>query len=145
MTPEHGEGGGSEPHLFQTDGGQFMVKVANNPQGRRVMVNELVRGMCLSWLGVCHPRPAIVDVPEDVIADSPGAHFNNGERLAHGLAFGSEYWHSDAQGTVGAEKVVNVSDVAGTCVADTWIHNHDGLSTACGRSRIKPTATRRYP
>jgi hypothetical protein len=43
------EGGGSQPHLFETTAGQFMVKVANNPQGTRVLVNELIAG--LAWIG----------------------------------------------------------------------------------------------
>src|SRR5216684_3387259 len=105
MTPG-AEGGGSQPHLFETTAGQFMVKVANNPQGARVLVNELIAGLCLDWLGVHHPRPEVVDVPEDVIDDSPGARFNDGTVLAAGLAFGSEYWQSDAQGTIPVDQLV---------------------------------------
>jgi hypothetical protein len=125
MTPG-AEGGGSQPHLFETTAGQFMVKVANNSQGTRVLVNELIAGLCLDWLGVRHPRPAVVDVPDDVIVDSPGAKFSDGAALASGLAFGSEYWQSDAQGTIPVDQLVNDDDIAGTMTLDTWIHNHDG-------------------
>jgi hypothetical protein len=125
MTPDT-ESGGSQPHLFETSAGQLMVKVSNNPQGSRVLVNELVGGACLDWLGVDHPVGRVVQVPQHVIDDSPGAQFNDGPPLAAGLAFGSEYWQSDAQGTVDPKLLVNNDDIAGTMVLDTWIKNHDG-------------------
>ena len=35
----NGESGGSQPHLFSTDDGEYMVKVLNNPQGSYVSVS----------------------------------------------------------------------------------------------------------
>lgn len=125
MEPAKGEGGGSEPHLFATNHGSYMVKASNNPQGKRVLVNELVGGLCLQWLGVAHPQTAIVELPEELLKISPQAVFNSGQRLASGPSFGSQYWQSDPQGTVDSSLIVNVADVAGTIAFDTWIHNHD--------------------
>src|ERR1700722_3242359 len=71
------EQGGSEPHLFETPGGPFLAKVSNNPQGPRVLPNELVGGLCLDWLGVTHPHIAVINVPQSVIDDSPGAKFKS--------------------------------------------------------------------
>src|SRR5437879_6275780 len=86
-----GETGSSEPHRFHTDHGVYLVKARNNPQGQRVLANQLVGGLCLDWLGVHHPAPAIVSIPEAVIEESPGARFSNGQPLQPGLAFGSEH------------------------------------------------------
>jgi hypothetical protein len=138
MNPSRGEGGGSEPHLFQTDEGPYMVKVKNNPQSPRVLVNELLGGICLDWLIVRHPRPAIVDVPQSVIDDSPGAKFNNGTALVSGLAFGSEYWQSDPGGAVDSALITNTDDVAGTSVYDTWVHQHDARQFRIRASQDEP-------
>src|SRR2546421_1360808 len=101
------ESGGSQPHVFHTDDGEFLIKTENNPQGSRVLSNELVAGLCLDWLGVAHPEPAVVDIPQHVIDDNPGAKFNTGERLQAGKAFGSKYCSSDPGGAVDASLVMN--------------------------------------
>jgi hypothetical protein len=128
------ENGGSQPHLLDTDGGSFLVKVANNPQGARVLPNELVGGLCLAWLGVRAPAPAIVEVSQDVIDDSGGAKFANGTALASGSAFGSEYWQSDPAGIVDGAAIENAVDVAGTMAFDLWLHNYDGRQARVRRS-----------
>lgn len=121
------ESGGSEPHQFRCDDGlAYMVKASNNPQKGRVLLNEAIGGLALDWLGVHHPAPAIVDLPAELLAASPGAKFGNGETLAAGLSYGSEYIHSEPQGTVPADQLMNLSDIAGTMVFDTWIKNGDG-------------------
>src|SRR5438874_1671751 len=81
MTPNV-ESGGSQPHVFDTPEGPYLVKASNNPQGKRVLPNELLGGLCLDWLGVSHPSPAVVDLPDDVLAASAGALFADGTALA---------------------------------------------------------------
>jgi hypothetical protein len=132
------ERGGSEPHLFATTDGEFMVKVKNNPQGPRILVNELVAGLCLVWLGTAAPRPEVIYIPQDVIDDSPGARFSNGAPLVAGLAFGSEYWQSDPDGTVDVSLLWNDGDIARTCVLDSWIRNHDGRQYRMRASSVTP-------
>ncbi len=121
-----GESGGSEPHLFDSSDGRYMVKTTTNPQGKRVLVNELVGGLCLDYLGVSHPAPALVDLSKDLLDISPGAHYRNGEPLAPGPAFGSSYVQSDPQGSVDVALIRNKGDIAGTSVYDTWVRQHDG-------------------
>jgi hypothetical protein len=121
------ESGGSEPHLFATTGGNFLVKASNNPQGLRVLVNELVGGLCLDWIGVNHPSTGIVTIAAAVIAASNGgAQFNAGGALAEGESFGSEFWQSDPGGSVSADLIINRNDVAGVLAFDTWIGAQDG-------------------
>lgn len=131
-----GESGGSQPHVFHTEDGPYLVKVSNNPQGSRVLPNDLVGGLCLDWLGVKHPRTAIVDIPESVIEDSPGACFQDGARLAAGLAVGSKLVQSDPGGTVPVDLIANPRDVAGTLAYDHWVRNHDGR-----QYRVRPSET----
>jgi hypothetical protein len=120
------EGGGSEPHLFEVvEGPAQMVKAQNNPQGLRVLANELVGSLCLDWLDVVHPPGAIVDLPPEILNLSPGAVFNNGTPLASGESFGSEHWQSDPQGAVDVALIENRRDVAGAMALDTWIQPHD--------------------
>src|SRR5260221_8485809 len=71
-----GESGGSQPHLFQCDdGNHYLVKASNNPQGGRVVINEVIGSLCLDWLGVDHPGCAVVNLPAALLAASPGAKF----------------------------------------------------------------------
>lgn len=129
------ESGGSQPHVFETEDGHYMVKVRNNPQGLRVLVNELVGGLCLDWLGVKHPEPAIVTIDPALIALSPAAKFPNGQALASGSAFGSKLWQSDPGGSVPVNLIENKADVAGTLAFDTWIQQFDGR-----QYRVRPSA-----
>jgi hypothetical protein len=120
------EAGSSEPHQFRCDDDcLYMVKATNHPQDGRVITNEVVGGLALDWLGVVHPPVAIVDLPAALLAISPRARYNNGQPLAAGMAFGSEFWPSEPQGTVPVEALVNTAELAGICVFDTWIQNHD--------------------
>ncbi len=118
--------GGSEPHLFETTEGPQVVKARNNPQGGRVLANELVGGLLLDWLGVNHPRPYVVTIPPEVIQDNPGAKFRSGTPLASGTAFGSPLWQSDAQAALDPKLTRNKADIAGTVAYDTWVRNHNG-------------------
>jgi hypothetical protein len=120
------ESGGSQPHVFDCPEGPYLVKASNNPQGKRVLPNELLGGLCLDWLGVHHPPPATVDLPSEVLAASPGAVFTDGTPLAAEDSFGSELWQSDPQGAVDVALIINVDDVAGTLAFDTWIQPFDG-------------------
>jgi hypothetical protein len=115
-----------------------MVKALNNPQGARVLVNELVGALCLDYLGVKHPRAAVVEVPQEVIDINPEAKFRSGTPLCAGLAFGSELWQSDPGGTVASELLSNRQDMAGTKAVDTWIGQND--SPTARQYRIRSSA-----
>lgn len=121
------ESGGAEAHIFaDADGVEYLVKATNNPQGGKVVVNDLVGGLALEWLGVLHPPTALVDVPASLIAISPGAKFNNGTPFGSGEGFGCPYWTSEPQQAVPASSIVNLRDVAGSLVLDGWFNNGDG-------------------
>lgn len=123
----HGEGGGSDPHVFLcSDGNRYLVKAANNPQGPRVLVNELVGSLCLDWLEIKHPPPAIVEVPQAVLDDAGNPPLSSGIAFAAGVAWGSEHWQSDDYNAVRPSNIVNREDAAGTLLFDTWVRPFDG-------------------
>jgi len=103
-----------------------MVKASNQPQKGRVLINETVAGLALDWLGAHHPAPAIVDLDAGLLAASPNAKFSDGVPLAAGLSFGSEYIASEPHGTIPADQLTNMRDIAGALACDTWIKNNDG-------------------
>jgi hypothetical protein len=135
---KQGESGGSEPHVFETADGHYMVKTRNNPQGLRVLANELVGGLCLDWLEVHHPEPAVITIDQALIDLSPEAKFRNGRKLEHGEAFGSKYWQSDPSGTVSANLIENKADVAGTLAFDTWLPPSDARQHRLRASKEAP-------
>ncbi len=134
------EAGGSEPHLFATTDGSYMVKACNNPQlpgAPRLLVNELIGGLCLDWLDVRHPECAVIDVPAEVVQDSPGAKFSNGNPVGSGKGFGSEHWQSDPAGTVGVDLLAK-AEIAGTVAFDTWIRQGDSRQYRVRKSTENP-------
>jgi len=135
---KQGEAGGSEPHVFDTAEGHYTVKVRNNPQGLRVLPNELVGGLCLDWLGVSHPESAVIMVDQALIDLSSEAKFRNGQKLEHGEAFGSRYWQSDPGGTVPVNLIENKADVAATFTFDTWLPPYDSRQYRLRASKEAP-------
>lgn len=120
------EQGGAEAHIFaDAEGVEYLVKATNNPQQGKVVVNDLVGGLALEWLGVLRPPTAIVTVPQALIDATPGAKFNNGQKFAAGEAFGCAYWVSEPPQSVPSSSIVNLRDVAGAITLDAWFNNGD--------------------
>jgi hypothetical protein len=65
LDPAKNEQGGAEAQVFaDADGCEYLVKATNNPQDGKIVVNDLIGGLALAWLGVLHPPTVIVDVPQ---------------------------------------------------------------------------------
>src|SRR5438046_10234975 len=64
--------GGAQSHLMRcSDGYYYVVKFQNNPQHRRVLVNELLGTRLAKRLGLPTTPVAVVEVSEDLIALTP--------------------------------------------------------------------------
>lgn len=143
--------GASQPHLLRGhDGDYYIVKFQNNPQHVRVLTNEMLAARLALLIGLPVPKPAIVDVPADLIQDTPQLAVAVGVRrepCAAGLQFGSSF-----PGVPGETLVVDflpdrllqrVRDLAptflGAFVFDKWTCNCDGrqmiFSRAAGKER----------
>ena len=60
--------GGSQAHLIRTDDGSFcVVKFQNNPQHRRILINESISTALLTHLQIETPAAVLVRIDEDFI------------------------------------------------------------------------------
>jgi hypothetical protein len=134
--------GGSQPQLMRcSDGEYYVVKFQNNPQGLRVLANELFGGQLAKLLGLPVPEVRIIEVAESLIKYSEEMVIQlerNRVPLKPGLCVGSRYPRNvDLRGHVVPATVYdflplemfrtvdNISDFLGMLVFDIWVGNMD--------------------
>src|SRR5947209_19417842 len=85
--------GGAQAHLLEADDGHwYVVKFRNNPQHRRILVNELLAATFLDYLKITAPETAVVHVGERFLEENPELHLTLGSRrvaVEPGWQFGS--------------------------------------------------------
>ena len=135
--------GGAQSHLMRcSDGECYVVKFQNNPQGTRILANEMLGGALATRLGLPTPEIAIVDVRRCLIEHTEDLVVQLGRGrypCSPGLCFGSRYASEAAP--LGARtmlqvydflpqdhlpRVTNLVDFAGMLVFDKWTCNTDG-------------------
>ncbi len=140
--------GGAQSHLVEADDGHYyVVKFLNNPQHRRILVNELVASVFLKHLQLTTPGSAIVRVGEDFLRANPGACFQVGSRrvpVLPGWHFGSRYPGDPAQVAVYdfvpdtlLQEVANLGEFLGMLVFDKWTANADARQSIFVRARLR--------
>jgi hypothetical protein len=132
--------GGAQSHLMRcSDGNYYVVKFQNNPQHRRILVNELLGAKLAARLGLPTTPVAIVEVSEDLIRLTPDLAMEMPRQRVPcqpGLQFGSRYpgdprrlslhdFLPDEQ----LRQVANLHDFAGMLVFDKWTCNTNGRQT----------------
>ena len=141
--------GGAQAHLIEaSDGHSYVVKFLNNPQHRRILVNEWIGSAFLSYLGISTPEAAIVRVSEEFLRENPEVHIQLGSRrlpIEPGWHFGSRFPGDPAVNIVydflpdtllgGVE---NLAEFRGTLAFDKWTGNADSRQTIFFRVRLKP-------
>jgi HipA-like protein len=139
--------GGAQAHLLACDDGHFyVVKFTNNPQHRRILVNEWVASIFLQYLQISTPAVAIVDLSAAFLEANPDIHIQLGSRrqpVAPGWHFGSRYPGDPAKIMVYdfipdilLEKVANLAEFLGVLVFDKWIGNADARQSIFFRARL---------
>ena len=64
--------GGAQAHLIEAaDGNFYVVKFLNNPQHRRILVNEWIASAFLKYLGIAIPDVAMIRVTEEFLESNP--------------------------------------------------------------------------
>ncbi len=132
--------GGAQSHLMRcSDGHYYVVKFQNNPQHRRVLVNELLGTRLAARLGLPTTPVAIVEVPEELIRLTPDLameHPRHRTPCAPGPQFGSRYPGDPRRLTLHdflpdqlLRQVENLHDFAGMLVFDKWTCNTNGRQT----------------
>jgi hypothetical protein len=87
--------GGAQSHLMRcSDGNYYVVKFQNNPQHRRILVNELLGTKLAARMGLPTTPVAIVEVSEELIRLTPDLAMEMPRQripCQAGLQFGSRY------------------------------------------------------
>jgi hypothetical protein len=132
--------GGAQSHLMRcADGHYYVVKFQNNPQHRRILVNELLGTRLASRLGLPTAPVAIIEVSEELIRLTPDLvmeHPRHRFPCHAGPQFGSRYPGDPRRLTLHdflpdqqLLQVENLHDFAGMLVFDKWTCNTNGRQT----------------
>jgi HipA-like protein len=148
--------GGAQSHLMRcSDGNYYVVKFQNNPQHRRILVNELLGTRLASRLGLPTAPVEVVEVGAELIRLTPELCIElprSRTPCAAGLQFGSRYPGDPQQVTLHdflpdekLQAVENLHEFAGMLVFDKWVCNTNGRQTVffeeAGRTSGATTAT----
>ncbi len=140
--------GGAQSHLLEcSDGNFYVVKFLNNPQHRRILVNEWIASWFLRYLGLAAPEGAMVRLTPEFLASNPEIYFQLGSgRLAvePGWHFGSRYPGDPARMVVYdflpdtlLAQVENVREFPPMLAFDQWMGNADSRQSIFFRARLK--------
>ncbi|MBM3774622.1 MAG: hypothetical protein FJW37_05600 [Acidobacteria bacterium] len=140
--------GGAQAHLLETeDGGFYVVKFQNNPQHRRILVNELIAAELLRYLQLSTPEVALSGVSWEFLDNNPDVCIRMGSQrveVAPGWHFGSRHpGHPERTAIydfipdVLLKDVSNLADFLGMLVFDKWAANADGRQAIFLRARVR--------
>jgi hypothetical protein len=143
--------GGAQAHLMRcSDDNYYVVKFQNNPQHRRVLVNEMLGTRLASRLGLPTAPVNVIEVSEELIrltaelcVETPRTRIP----CTPGLQFGSRYPGDPRRMTLHdflpdekLNEVDNLHDFAGMLVFDKWTCNTNGRQTVFFETRRKGSA-----
>jgi hypothetical protein len=140
--------GGAQSHLLEADDGNwYVVKFRNNPQHRRILVNERLSATLLDYLKIATPETALIQVDAAFLAANPEVHLHLGtQRIAiePGWHFGSRYPGDPGRTAVYdflpdalLPQVVNLEDFRAILVFDKWTGNADGRQSVFYRALVR--------
>lgn len=140
--------GGAQAHLVQAEDGAFyVVKFTNNPQHRRILINEWLACAFLRHLQIHVPETALIELTPDFIDENPDLYLLMGARrepVPPGVHFGSRLAvHPDQVAIFDflpdklLLKIENRVDFLGTLVFDKWIGNSDTRQAVFFRAKAK--------
>jgi len=146
--------GGAQAHLLEADDGNFwVVKFRNNPQHRRILVNEFLASSFLQYLQIAAPETTLVQITPDFLEANPDVHIQLGPRreaIEPGWHFGSKFPGDPGRTAVYdflpdalLDQVENLGQFPGMLVVDKWLSNADSRQSIFVRAKVKeyiPTA-----
>lgn len=139
--------GGAQSHLLEAaDGHHYVVKFTNNPQHRRILVNEWVASIFLSYLEIAHPVTRVVELDEAFLKANPEIYIQLGNSrldVLPGWHFGSRFPGNPLTQAVYdilpdalMRKVANPYDFLGALAFDKWAGNSDTRQAIFFRARL---------
>jgi hypothetical protein len=140
--------GGAQAHLLECDDGHFyVVKFLNNPQHRRILINEWIASVFLNFLQISTPETAMVNLSAGFLEANPEIYIQLGSRhqpVESGWHFGSRYPGDPSKVMVYdflpdalLEKVVNAGEFLGVLAFDKWMGNADARQSIFFRARLR--------
>jgi hypothetical protein len=140
--------GGAQAHLLEADDGHYyIVKFQNNPQHRRILINEWIAGEILSHLQISSPEQQMVALSREFLDQNPDIGFQTGNRriaVEPGWHFGSRH-PGTPQATAIYDfipdallsQVANADQFLASLVFDRWVANSDGRQSIFFRAQLK--------
>ena len=140
--------GGAQAHLLEADdGGYYVVKFQNNPQHRRILINEFLAAEILAHLQISCPGHQIVQVSHEFLAANPEVHLQAGphrQAIESGWHFGSRYpGNPDTLAVYDfipdalLNQVANAEQFLAVLTFDRWVANADGRQSIFFRAQLK--------
>jgi hypothetical protein len=140
--------GGAQAHLVEADDdASYVVKFTNNPQHRRILINEWLASAFLRHLQIHVPETAVIELTSEFIESSPELYLSIGSRrepVPPGQHFGSRVAvHPDRVAIFDflpdtlLDKIENRADFLGALVFDKWVGNVDSRQAVFFRARAK--------
>ncbi len=140
--------GGAQAHLIEAaDGYCYVVKFVNNPQHRRVLINDWIGTAFLRYLGLSVPETTLVRLTPEFIAANPDLHIQLGPQRHSpepGWHFGSRFPGDpirtvvyDYLPDVLLQGVANRVEFAGVLAFDQWTGNADSRQAIFYRAHVK--------
>ena len=139
--------GGSQTHLIQaSDGHHYVVKLTNNPQGLRTLINEWVAQRILTHLRIPCPEVEVVSIEGEFIEANPKLGILRGQTLAPAVAgwhFGSRF--PGDPGMIAVYDVLpdiqlltcrNLHHFAAVLAFDKWTGNADSRQCVFYRAKL---------
>jgi hypothetical protein len=140
--------GGAQSHLIEgNDGAFYVVKFTNNPQHRRILVNEWLSGVLLRYLQVYTPEMALIELTPEFIRENPDLAIVYGSRREQpppGIHFGSRTAVDPDRVAIYdflpdtlLGKIENRVDFLGTLIFDKWVGNADSRQAIFFRAKAR--------
>jgi len=140
--------GGAQAHLLEaSDGHCYVVKFQNNPQHRRILINEWIGSNFLNYLGISTPEPAIIRTSTGFLSGNPEVYIQLGSQrrtVEPGWHFGSRFPGDPMRNVVYdflpdslLDKVENLGDFLGVLAFDKWMANADSRQAVFFRARLR--------
>jgi len=144
--------GEAQSHLIAADDGRcYVVKFFNNPQGHRILANELISSLLLRAVGIHTPEIALIAFDKQILSENPEIGIVSRRKdvfTPHpGLHFGSRYPGStgnlavyDFLPAAMLSELYNRNDFMGILAFDKWASNADGRQAIFHRGQTTSVA-----
>lgn len=145
--------GGAQSHLLEADDGHcYIVKFQNNPQHRRILINEWISGEILSHLQISSAAQQMVAISQEFLDRNPAVCTQTGAEPIPpqpGWHFGSRHPGTPQSTAIYdfvpdalLEQVANAEQFLAVLVFDRWVANADGRQSVFFRAQLKDWLSR---